>query len=151
MLRYWPILLWLLYFVFPYDLVPDFLPGIGWIEDLLLLGLLYWFFFKKKQRIPEQEPTGRDERNYQWNSAGDSHNSHFSYRKERNNAKDPYQILGVRRSATFAEIKRAYRLQANRYHPDKVAHLGEEFQALAKEKFQEIQWAYDRLKTSKGP
>ncbi|MCE5244100.1 MAG: DnaJ domain-containing protein [Desulfobacteraceae bacterium] len=54
-------------------------------------------------------------------------------------------MLGVERSASLEEIKRAYREQANRYHPDKVSHLGEEFQEMAKRKFQEIQWAYEKL------
>lgn len=34
---------------------------------------------------------------------------------------DPYKVLGVRRSATEAEIKRAYRELALKWHPDKVA------------------------------
>jgi len=33
-----------------------------------------------------------------------------------------------------------------KYHPDKVAHLGEELQKLAHEKSQEIQRAYQQLR-----
>lgn len=67
------------------------------------------------------------------------------YQSRRKPSRDPYRILHIDRSATPEAIKRAYREQAARYHPDKVAHLGEEFQAMAKEKFQDIQWAYEQL------
>lgn len=51
----------------------------------------------------------------------------------------------MKSTATEEEIKRAYRTLAARYHPDKVTHLGEEFQELAKKKFQDLQWAYETL------
>lgn len=54
--------------------------------------------------------------------------------------KDYYKILGVERDASAADIKKAYRKLAHKYHPDisKVAN--------AKEKFQEIGEAYETLK-----
>jgi len=57
-----------------------------------------------------------------------------------------YTILELNRSATDAELKRAYRKMAVKYHPDKVSHLGDEFQKAAKEKFQKVQEAYDNIK-----
>jgi DnaJ like chaperone protein len=39
---------------------------------------------------------------------------------------------------------------AVRYHPDKVASLGEEYQKGAKEKFQRIQEAYENIKKARG-
>ena len=59
--------------------------------------------------------------------------------------KDYYKILGVDRKAKEEEIKRAYRRLAGRYHPDKVAHLGAEFQELAARRFVAIQKAYEDL------
>ena len=41
--------------------------------------------------------------------------------------KDYYKILGVPKTATQAEIKKAFRREIARYHPDKVQHLGPEF------------------------
>jgi DnaJ-class molecular chaperone len=60
-------------------------------------------------------------------------------------SEDPYAILGVKPGATPEEIHAAYREAAQRYHPDKVSHLGEEFKEMAGRKFLEIQEAYDFL------
>ena len=54
--------------------------------------------------------------------------------------KDPYQILGVAKSASEAEIKKAFRSLAKKHHPD--THPGDE---KAKHRFQEISGAYDIL------
>jgi DnaJ like chaperone protein len=68
----------------------------------------------------------------------------------RHNIKADYEVLGVEESATDDEVKKAYRKLAVRYHPDKVASMGEEFQKGAKEKFQRLQEAYDNIKKSRG-
>ena len=54
--------------------------------------------------------------------------------------RDPYQILGVSKTASEAEIKKAFRSAAKKHHPD--AHPGDE---KAKQRFQEISAAYDIL------
>ncbi len=57
-----------------------------------------------------------------------------------------YAVLGVDKKADFAAIKKAYRKLSMQYHPDKVAHLGDEFKGVAEEKMKEINAAYDFFK-----
>lgn len=61
-----------------------------------------------------------------------------------------YKILGVDSSASNEEIKKAYRKMAVKFHPDKVSHLGEDFQKQAKEKFQKVNDAYEKIKKERG-
>ncbi|MBP7463424.1 MAG: TerB family tellurite resistance protein [Bacteroidales bacterium] len=61
-----------------------------------------------------------------------------------------YKILEIEKSATDDEVKKAYRSMAVKYHPDKVAHLGEDVQRAAKEKFQKLQEAYETVKKQRG-
>ncbi|MBL7911957.1 MAG: TerB family tellurite resistance protein [Bacteroidia bacterium] len=61
-----------------------------------------------------------------------------------------YHVLGIEPTASEEEIKKAYRQMVVRYHPDKVIHMGEEYQKGAKEKFQKIQEAYENIKKSRG-
>lgn len=61
-----------------------------------------------------------------------------------------YKILEIEKSVSDDEVKKAYRRMAVKYHPDKVSHLGEEFQKSAKEKFQKVQEAYENIKKQRG-
>jgi|TARA_B100001540_G_scaffold316158_1_gene345281 DnaJ like chaperone protein len=60
--------------------------------------------------------------------------------------KGAYEILGVNQSQSNDEIKNAYRKMAIKYHPDKVAHLGQDFSKFAEEKFKSINDAYQKIK-----
>ena len=57
--------------------------------------------------------------------------------------KDPYSVLGVSPNATDDEIKKAYREQARKYHPDNYAD--NPLADLAGEKMKEINEAYDDI------
>ena len=61
-----------------------------------------------------------------------------------------YKILGLDSSETDNEVKKTYRKMAAKYHPDKVAHLGEDLKNLAEEKFKALNDAYQNIKKERG-
>ena len=65
-------------------------------------------------------------------------------------SENAYKILEISKNATDDEVKKAYRRMAKKYHPDKLQDLGEEHLKGAKEKFQNIQSAYEKIKNERG-
>lgn len=55
--------------------------------------------------------------------------------------RDYYEVLGVAKTATQDEIRKAYRRLAGKYHPDRNADNKEE----SEKKFKEVQKAYEVL------
>lgn len=130
-MKYWATIFSVIYLLSPIDLLPERVFGrLGLIDDFLIAGTLYWYYFLRpaaqRARVGAAGPKDAG-------AAGGEP------------AKDPYTILGVEKSATPEEIKHAYRQLANKYHPDKVSHLGEEFREIAHKKFKEIRHAYEQL------
>jgi hypothetical protein len=60
-------------------------------------------------------------------------------------AKTYYDLLAVSPDVAADEIKRAFRREIAKYHPDKVQHLGREFQEIAATKAAELTQAYKTL------
>ena len=56
-----------------------------------------------------------------------------------------YELLDVAPDASVDDIKRAFRREIDKYHPDKVQHLGKEFQEIAATKAAELTRAYKTL------
>ena len=56
--------------------------------------------------------------------------------------KDYYGLLEVPPDSSADDVKRAFRSQIARYHPDKVQHLGKEFQDMAADRAAELTEAY---------
>jgi DnaJ like chaperone protein len=61
-----------------------------------------------------------------------------------------YRILEVTPDASEEELKKAYRRMALKYHPDRVAHLGDDMQKAANSKFQELNAAYEQIKKERN-
>ncbi len=144
MLKIIATILAILYTIWPFDLIPNFIIGLGWLDDILVLALVWYYFFSNRAKSPgafrqfDQQQHDYDQQQY-----GSRHQGGANPDR---NQKDPYTVLGVGRNASADEIKKAYRRLVNTYHPDKVSHMGEEFKELAEKKFKEIQEAYQQLK-----
>lgn len=125
----------LFYTLYPFDLIPDTIFGIGWLDDIITWILLWWFYYRKpgEEKIRQKFEEKMDDFFKQ------------SPNKEKQTSSDPHDILGVSKDASKEEVQKAYRQLANKYHPDKVSHLGEEFGALAEKRFKEIQQAYQTI------
>ncbi|MBN0986900.1 MULTISPECIES: co-chaperone DjlA [Amphritea] len=81
-----------------------------------------------------------------------SYQSHQGgYVSEQELLKESYGVLGVAESVSDAELKKAYRRLISQHHPDKLVAKGlpEDMMQLAKEKTQEIQAAYDRIREAR--
>jgi len=63
---------------------------------------------------------------------------------------NPYTLLEINASATDAEVKRAYRRLAVKFHPDKVGDLGETHKQAAQAQFIAVQEAYEQIKSERG-
>lgn len=61
-----------------------------------------------------------------------------------------YRVLEITPDATDEEVKKAYRKMAVKYHPDKVATLGEDVQKAAEEKFKAVSKAYENICRERG-
>ena len=61
-----------------------------------------------------------------------------------------YKTLEIEPTASVEDIKKAYRRMAMKYHPDKVANLGDDIKKSATEKFRSVNEAYEQLKKQKG-
>jgi DnaJ like chaperone protein len=61
-----------------------------------------------------------------------------------------YKILEIDKTATVAEIKKAYRTMAKKYHPDKLIDMDEAYKKGAEEKFRNVQESYESLQKERG-
>ena len=139
-----------LYTLNPYDIIPDFMIGWGWLDDLIIWGLLWRYLAaQKKKYVNYHRFYKQTDKGFENESRGNYNGKKRSRSHEQNFAGtapwDPYHILEIDRSASAEEIKQAYRELAIKYHPDKLEHLGDEFKELAEIRFKEIQKAYQEL------
>ena len=135
------------------ELLREFNDTFAYEPRLILLELIYQIIYTKQ---PPSEGEIRQARNiaeYLRITVYDLRTieAKYMYGRQREAAgpateNQYYAILGLEPGADFAEIKKAYRKLSMQYHPDKVGHLGQEFQEIAEQKMKEINMAYDYFK-----
>ncbi|MGE5353438.1 MAG: J domain-containing protein [Acidobacteriota bacterium] len=101
---------------------------------------------KKKEKSDKHEKTTSNKESY---SSGEKKEEYqFSFSDSTDEEKTRYfgAILGLRGKVTKSEIRKRYIDEMAKYHPDKVASLGDELIELAEKKTKEINAAYDWLR-----
>ena len=120
------LLLAIVYFVWPVDLIPDLFGPVGRIDDLLVFALIAWQAYALRRKAQQEQSPPEPGRSNE-------------------ESKSPHEVLGIAADATREEIESRYRQLAQQYHPDKVNHLGDELKKVAHEKMLEITRAYKSL------
>ena len=69
-----------------------------------------------------------------------------SVMSQEDSIKIAYETLGVHRTTSIIDIKKAFRNLAIQCHPDKVAYLGDELRKEANERFQKLTRSYEIIK-----
>lgn len=65
-------------------------------------------------------------------------------------ADNSYKILEIDKNASDSEVKKAYREMVKKFHPDKLVGMDEAYKKGAREKFNKVQEAYDKIKRERG-
>ena len=126
----------------------DFLFGIGGADgafqqsELNMLRLISQYL-----GISQSDYTSIHERHAGYGGTGYSDHSGNAGGSNRSTYnKDPYKVLGINSNASDDDVRKAYRKMAMKYHPDRVAGMGEEMQRNAADQMKEINQAYDEIK-----
>jgi hypothetical protein len=146
------LLLCVLYVLSPVDLFPDFLGLPGRFDDLLVaLGTLY-YIYSGSRKIPGQDKArgGRSTRKGGQGRQGGGGAEGAASEQDAPGSSDPYAVIGVEPSEGFEEIRRQYKEKLLQYHPDRVLHLGREFQEMAERKTKEITEAFQKITRERG-
>ena len=136
------------------SLLAEFKTTFAYEPRLILLELVYQVLYTKASVPAAELQIARNIAQYLEISTYDQRTieAKYHYRsqqhanQQQNREAQQYAVLGLETGADDEEIKRAYRKLSMQYHPDKVAHLGAEFQKIAEEKMKEINAAYDYFK-----
>jgi DnaJ like chaperone protein len=133
------------------ELLEEFRSSFAYEPRLILLELVYQMIYTKQPPVESELEIARRVASFLHISAYDQRTFEAKYKYHQYQeatsgaAADEryYGVLGLEPGADFASIKKAYRKLSMQYHPDKVAHLGDEFKGIAEEKMKEINAAYD--------
>ena len=128
------LILAIIYFVFPLDLIPDLFGPFGRIDDLIIFGVALWRVLKDRREREKEQQHGSSQKT-----------EPTSERASAERESDPYALFKLSPGASQEDIDARYKELAKDYHPDRVAHLGEDLRKVAHEKMIEIQRAYNTL------
>lgn len=136
------------------QLLTEFRNTFAYEPRLILLELIYQIIYTKQPPPEDELQQARKIAAFLQISAYDQRTveAKYMYHQQRGAAagihaeEQSYAVLGLEPGADLATIKKAYRKLSMQYHPDKVSHLGIEFQRVAEEKMKEINQAYDFFK-----
>ena len=87
--------------------------------------------------------------NYFHINSYDFQSIHSMFSGKSNNIENDYKILEIDSNASDDEVKKAYRKMAKKYHPDKLQGVSEDIVKMAKEKFNKVTQAYNRIMDSR--
>jgi len=136
------------------SLLEEFKTTFAYEPRLILLELVFQILYTKHD-VPENELqiarriaafleiSSYDQRTIE---AKYKYGQQYSTTPSQDSVVQYYATLGLEKGADMEEIKKAYRKLSMKYHPDKVGHLGDEFQKIAETKMKEINAAYDYFK-----
>lgn len=135
-------------------LLEEFRNSFAYEPRLILLELIYQIIYTKQPPMQNEILQARKIADFLQISAYDLRTieAKYMYRQQETTATAVrseerfYAVLGLENGESFEVIKKAYRKLSMQYHPDKVAHLGEEFKGVAEEKMKEINAAYEYFK-----
>lgn len=108
------------------------------ISVMLIIGILLLGYYLVRRLINFLRRY-----NHKKDTPGKNNPDDCDSRKTQSPGERYMSILGLQKNASEDEIKKRYRELMSQYHPDKVQHLGMEFQQMAEKKTKEIQKAYD--------
>jgi uncharacterized membrane protein YkvA (DUF1232 family) len=144
------------YFILPIDAVPDLIPVAGFTDDLAVLLIATTTVVAHIK--PAHRQRARELLDWERNTKGAESLGDDGWRAKGQRTfssdaeKERYYMntLELSGDITASVLKDRYRELAHKYHPDKVQHLGTEFQQMAGHKLKEINAAYEYLKKKYG-
>lgn len=136
------------------ELISQFKGKFAYEPRLILLELIFQVIFSGEKMVDPEMEIAQNIAEYLEISLYDLQAIRNKYMHRQRQAvsseQSAYDVLGLQAGAGQDEIKMAYRKLSMRYHPDKVGHLGEEFQKVAEDKMKEINAAYQFLKKTRS-
>jgi DnaJ like chaperone protein len=130
-----------------YEVCTQISENMNYSQRLQLLHFLYGLGYADGKLTIEEEKLLELIANGLHITTGDKESLRSMFK---NTIEDLYKVLEIDSTVSDDELKKAYRKMAMKYHPDKVATLGDEVKKAAHEKFQKLNEAYEKIKKERG-